>query len=85
MNYDRFRGRGLEKVSTEIMLECLGVNIRRYFNSLDGNIKFKSNCWNTPSTLHQEKFSYVKPDKSDDSQIGTQFSKFSSLALHQFA
>ncbi len=60
MNYDRIRRRGLNKVSAEIMLMCLGVNIRRYFSSLDEN-KFKSNCWNTPPNLHKEKFPYVKP------------------------
>ncbi len=60
MNYDRFRRRGLEKASAEIMLMCLGVNIRRYFSSLNEN-KFKNNCWSTPSTLHKEKFPYVKP------------------------
>ena len=62
MNYDRIRRRGLEKVSTEIMLMCLGVNIRRYFASLV-NIKFKSNCWNTPTNLQKERFPYVKPKK----------------------
>ncbi len=60
MNYDRLRRRGLEKVSSEIMLMCLGVNIRRYFSSLD-ELKFKNNCWNTPPSLHKEKFPYVKP------------------------
>lgn len=34
MNYERIRRRGLDKVSCEIMLMCLGVNIRRYLNSL---------------------------------------------------
>ena len=62
MNYDRIRRRGLDKVSAEIMLMCLGVNIRRYFESLIDN-KFKSNCWHTPSTLHKEIFPYVKPKK----------------------
>ena len=62
MNYDRIRRRGLEKVSTEIMLMCLGVNIRRYLASLKEN-KFKSNCWNTPSDLKKEKFQSVKPKK----------------------
>lgn len=60
MNYDRIRRRGLQKVSAEIMLMCLGVNIRRYLVSLIDN-KFKSNCWNTPTTLHKEKFPIVKP------------------------
>ena len=62
MNYDRIRRRGLNKVSGEIMLMCLGVNIRRYFASVNENEnKFKSNCWNTPMGLQKEKFSNVKP------------------------
>lgn len=56
MNYARIRRRGLEKVSTEIMLMCLGVNIRRYLNSLDSEVKFKDDCWNTPENLHKEIF-----------------------------
>lgn len=63
MNYDRIRRRGLTKVSTEIMLMCLGVNIRRYFSSLNEN-KFKNNCWNTPSDLRKEIFPYVKQKKN---------------------
>ena len=59
MNYDRIRRRGLNKVSAEIMLMCLGVNIRRYFSSLDKN-KFKDNCWKTPNDLHKETFPIVK-------------------------
>lgn len=62
MNYDRIRRRGLGKVSAEIMLMCLGVNIRRYFSSLNDN-KFKENCWNTPNDLHKEIFPYVKQKK----------------------
>lgn len=62
MNYDRIRRRGLEKVSAEIMLMCLGVNIRRYLSSIDEN-KFKSNCWNTPGNLSKEIFPYVKQKK----------------------
>ena len=62
MNYDRIRRRGLTNVSAEIMLMCLGVNIRRYFSSLDDN-KFKNNCWNTPSDLKKEIFPYVKQKK----------------------
>lgn len=63
MNYDRIRRRGLKKVSAEIMLMCLGVNIRRYFASLDEN-KFKNNCWNKPSNLEKEKFPSVKQKKN---------------------
>jgi len=59
MNYDRIRRRGLDKVSAEIMLMCLGVNIRRYFSSLDDN-RFKDNCWDTPKDLKKEKFPIVK-------------------------
>ena len=59
MNYDRIRRRGLKKVSGEIMLMCLGVNIRRYLASYNEN-KFKSNCWNTPANLKKEKFPTVK-------------------------
>ena len=59
MNYERIRRRGLNKVSCEIMLMCLGVNIRRYFNSFDKN-KFKNNCWSTPEDLHTEIFPSVK-------------------------
>ena len=61
MNYDRIRRRGLEKVSCEIMLMCLGVNIRRYFASINNETKFKKNCWKTPTILQTEKFPYVKP------------------------
>ncbi len=62
MNYERIRRRGLEKVSCEIMLECLGVNIRRLLNSFDDN-KFKNNCWNTPIDLQSETFPSVKQKK----------------------
>ncbi len=60
MSYERIRRRGLDKVSCEIMLECLGVNIRRLLNSFEEN-KFKENCWNKPSDLQPEIFKSVKP------------------------
>ncbi len=60
MNYDRIRRRGLEKVSAEVMLMCLGVNLRKYFSSLNNN-KFKNNYWKIPTTLHKEIFQSVKP------------------------
>ena len=56
MNYERIRRRGINKVSCEIMLMGLGVNIRRYFNSLYDENKFKNNCWNTPDNLQDEIF-----------------------------
>ena len=61
MNYDRIRRRGLKSVSCEFMLMCLGVNIRRYFSSLNDKNKFKKNCWKNQTTLQSEKFPYVKP------------------------
>lgn len=64
MNYERIRRRGINKVSCEIMLMCLGVNIRRYINSLNDN-KFKSNCWNTPDNLQTEIFPSVKSKKKN--------------------
>ena len=63
MGYDRIRRRGLEKVSAEVMLMCLGVNLRRLLASTSEN-KFKSNCWNTPDDLSEEIFPNVKPKKS---------------------
>ena len=50
MGYIRIRRRGIEKVSCEIMLMCLGRNIRKYFTALEGN-KIKSNYWNAPKDL----------------------------------
>ena len=64
MNYERIRRRGLSKVSCEIMLECLGVNIRRYLSSTEEN-KFKKNCWNTPPSLQPEIPPKCKPKKRD--------------------
>ena len=59
MNYERIRRRGLEKVSSEIMLMSLGVNIRRYFSALK-NKKIKENYWDAPATLQSEKMPIVK-------------------------
>ena len=62
MNYNRFRWRGLQEVSCEFMLECLGANIRRLLYSFDEN-KFKKSYWNKPLTLHSETFKSVKQKK----------------------
>ena len=59
MNYDKIRRRGLEKVSAEIMLMCLGENLRKYLASIEEN-RFKNNYWKVPSTLHKEIFPSVK-------------------------
>ena len=63
MDYDRIRRRGLKKVNCEIMLECLGANIRRFLRSLDSEVKFKNTYWKKPATLHSEKFPSVKQKK----------------------
>ena len=59
MNYERIRRRGIEKVSCEIMLMCLGVNIRRLLNSFEES-KFKNNCWEEDKNLKKEKFPFPK-------------------------
>lgn len=62
MNYERIRRRGIDKVGGEIMLMCLGVNIRRYLSSFEIN-KFKNNCWEPPEGLEKEIIPFVKPKK----------------------
>ena len=74
MNYDRIRRRGLKKVSGEIMLMCLGVNIRRYLASYNEN-KFKSNCWKTPTNLKKEKFPTVKQKKEKSVKLKKNYRK----------
>ena len=59
MNYERIRRRGLEKVSCEIMLMCLGRNIRKLFVLLN-NGKIKSNYWEKPNNLKTEKLPFPK-------------------------
>lgn len=62
MHYVRIRRRGMEKVSCEIMLMCLGRNIRKFFTLLDsGNIK--SNYWEKSSNLKKEIFPFPKQKK----------------------
>ena len=68
MQYTRIRRRGLEKVSCEIMLMCLGVNIRKYFSTLNGK-KLKDNYWNTPQNLKKEKFPFPKQKETDTKSI----------------
>ena len=62
MHYVRIRRRGLEKVSCEVMLMCLGRNIRKFFTLLDSD-KIKSSYWDKSDNLKPEKFPYVKPKK----------------------
>ena len=63
MQYTRIRRRSLEKVSCEIMLMCLGANIRKYFSALDGR-KLKGNYWNITQNLKEEKFPFPKQKKN---------------------
>jgi len=59
MGYIRIRRRGIKKVSCQIMLMCLGRNIRKYFTTLEGN-EVKSNYWNTPKNLKTERIPFLK-------------------------
>ena len=59
MNYERIRRRGLEKVSCEIMLMCLGRNIRKLFILLDGD-NIESNYWKKSPNLKRERFPFPK-------------------------
>lgn len=59
MQYVRIRRRGIDKVSCEIMLMCLGRNIRKYFTLLSSK-EIKSKYWAKSSDLKAEKFPYVK-------------------------
>ena len=65
MQYVRIRRRGFEKVSCEIMLMCLGMNIRKCFASLSGK-EIKSKYWEKPNNLEAKKFPYVKQKTKKD-------------------
>lgn len=62
MKYVRIRRRGIKKVSCEIMLMCLGRNIRKLFTFLDGK-PVKSSYWKVPLNLKEEKINYPKEKK----------------------
>lgn len=59
MQYVRIRRRGMEKVSCEIMLMCLGRNIRKLFTLLDSQ-EIKNKYWEAPADLENEKFPFPK-------------------------
>ena len=63
MQYVRIRRRGMEKVSCEIMLMCLGRNIRKFFTLLDSD-NIKSNYWGNPNNLKKEKLPFPKQKKA---------------------
>ena len=52
MDYDRVRRRGLDNVSAECMLVCLGYNIRKLFSFIEG--KGKTDYWTAPENLEPE-------------------------------
>ena len=52
MDYDRVRRKGLDNVSSECMLVCLGYNTRKLFSFLDG--KGKTDYWIAPDGLEPE-------------------------------
>lgn len=52
MDYDRTRRRGLNNVSLEFMLICLGYNIRKLFSLIEG--KAKTDYWVAPIDLKPE-------------------------------
>lgn len=53
MFYDRFRRTSMDKVDTEMMLSCLGYNLRKYMRFIEGKAKFL--YWKAPeSTLMGE-------------------------------
>lgn len=54
MNYTRLRRRGLTKSSAEIMLVCLGYNIKKLFTLIDGTAKL--DYWQAPPNLQPELF-----------------------------
>ena len=62
MQYVRIRRRGMKSVSCEIMLMCLGRNIRKLFTLLNST-KIKSYYWKKPTNLKKEKFPFPKQKK----------------------
>ena len=52
MDYERVRRKGLENVSCECMLVCLGYNIRKFFTLITG--KGKIDYWIAPDGLEAE-------------------------------
>lgn len=62
MQYIRIRRRGMEKVSCEIMLVCLGRNTRKFLSLIDSN-NVKSKYWEKTADLKKEKFPFPKQKK----------------------
>jgi len=62
MGYIRFRRRGMKKVSTEIMLMCLGINIIKMF-SVYKKEKIESHYWKAKEDTTVQSFPTVKSKK----------------------
>ena len=62
MKYIRIRRRGIEKVKCEIMLMCLGRNMRKMFTLIDTPI-IKSKYWENTNNLKKEMFPFPKQKK----------------------
>ena len=65
MMYIRIRRRGIEKVTCEIMLMCLGRNIRKLFILIDQK-SVKSKYWEKSQNLKKETFPFPKQKKKKD-------------------
>lgn len=63
MDYIRIRRRGINKVVTEIMLVCLGRNIRKIFAMMKSK-KISDKYWIASPNLEAETFKIVKLKKS---------------------
>ena len=62
MGYIRFRRRGMRKVSAEIMLMCLGINIRKLF-SVYKKENIENHYWKAKEDTTVQSFPEIKPKK----------------------
>lgn len=65
MSYERIRRRGIDRVRCEIMLMCLGRNIRKMFTLMDQK-DIKSNYWEKSENLKKETFPFPRQKKKKD-------------------
>ena len=61
MDYDRVRRRGLDNVSAECMLVCLGYNLRKLFALMEG--RGKTDYWMAPDGLEPETLKEISMKK----------------------
>lgn len=54
MSYTRLRRTSLDKASMEIMLNCLGFNLRKYMKAITKGTEFKE--WKAPDSTVPETF-----------------------------